>query len=135
MVESHSQRHGSYVSTRYTFAEERGIDLKIVKSTIEVNKARVIHAVEMIEEEVGNLNGKSICILGLAFKDNTNDLRESKSLELINDLKAKGANICVYDPVVKEVDGLKMVNKIEECEGENSRRKKSSSPCFSLAEL
>ena len=100
-----------------SYAEERGIDLKIVKSTIEVNKARVIHAVEMIEEEVGSLNGKSICILGLAFKDNTNDLRESKSLELINDLKAKGANICVYDPVVKEMDGLKMVNKIEECEG------------------
>lgn len=100
-----------------SYAEEKGIDLRIVKSTIEVNKARVKHAAEIIEEEVGDLKGRSICVLGLAFKDNTNDLRESKSLELINELKAKGANIRAYDPVVKELDGLEMVSRIEECEG------------------
>ena len=100
-----------------SYAEEKGIGLRIVKSTIEVNKARVKHAVEIIEEEVGDLKGRSICVLGLAFKDNTNDLRESKSLELINELKAKGAKIRAYDPVVKELDGLEIVNRIEECEG------------------
>ena len=100
-----------------SYAEEKGIDLRIVKSTIEVNKARVKHAVEIIEDEVGDLKERSICVLGLTFKDNTNDLRESKSLELINELKAKGVNIRAYDPVVKELDGLEIVNRIEECEG------------------
>ena len=100
-----------------SFAEEKGVELKIVKSTIEVNEERIRHALEMIEEEVGDPKGKNICVLGLAFKDNTNDLRESKSLELINELRAKGANILAYDPVVKELDGVKMVNRIEECGG------------------
>ena len=88
-----------------SFAEEKGVELKIVKSTMKVNKERIKHAVEMIEEEVGNMSGKNICVLGLTFKDNTNDLRESKSLELINELRAKGAKILAYDPVVKELDG------------------------------
>ncbi len=100
-----------------SFAEEKGIQLKIVKSTMEVNKERIKHALEMIEEEVGDLKGKNICVLGLTFKDNTNDLRDSKSLELINELRAKGAKILAYDPVVKELDGVKMVNRMEECEG------------------
>ncbi len=99
------------------YAEEKGIDMRIVKSTIEVNKARVKHAIRMIEEEVGDLRGKSICILGLSFKDNTNDLRESKSLELINELKAKGAKIRAYDPVIKELDGVEIVKRLEECDG------------------
>ena len=100
-----------------SFAEERGVELKIVKSTMEVNEERIRHALEMIEEEVGDLKGKNICVLGLTFKDNTNDLRESKSLELINELRAKGAKILAYDPVVKELDGVKMVNRMDECEG------------------
>ncbi|MGC8618510.1 MAG: UDP-glucose dehydrogenase family protein [Thermoplasmata archaeon] len=100
-----------------SFAEERGVDLRIVKSTIGVNSDRVKHAVEMIEEEVGNLKGKSICILGLSFKDNTNDLRESKSLELINELRARGCKIRAYDPVVKELDGVEILNRPEDCEG------------------
>ena len=100
-----------------SFAEEKGVELKIVKSTMEVNKERIKHAVEMIEEEIGNLGGKNICVLGLTFKDNTSDLRESKSLELINRLRAKGAKILAYDPVVKDLNGVKMVNRMEECEG------------------
>ena len=100
-----------------SFAEEKGVELKIVKSTMEVNEERIKHAIEMIEEEIGDLKGKNICVLGLTFKDNTNDLRESKSVELIDALKAKGAKILAYDPVIKELNGVKMVNKIEECEG------------------
>ena len=100
-----------------SFAEERGVELKIVKSTMEVNEERIKHALEMIEEEIGDLKRKEICILGLTFKDNTNDLRESKSLELVNELKARGAKVLAYDPVIKELDGVKMVNKMDECKG------------------
>ncbi|MEM3191138.1 MAG: UDP-glucose/GDP-mannose dehydrogenase family protein [Candidatus Parvarchaeota archaeon] len=98
-----------------SFAKEKGVELKIVKSAIEVNEERIGHAVKMIEQELGDLRGKSICILGLAFKDNTNDLRESKSIELINELSARGANIIAYDPVVKELDGVETVKSVEDC--------------------
>ncbi|MEM4067689.1 MAG: UDP-glucose/GDP-mannose dehydrogenase family protein [Candidatus Micrarchaeaceae archaeon] len=98
-----------------SYAQEKGVELKIVKSAIEVNEERIRHAVRMIEQELGDLRGKSICILGLAFKDNTNDLRESKSIELINELRARGANIIAYDPVVKELDGVETVKKVEDC--------------------
>ena len=100
-----------------SFSEEKGVELKIVKSTMEVNEGRIKHALEMIEEEIGDLKGKSICVLGLTFKDNTNDLRESKSLELVNELKARGAKVLAYDPVVKVLDRVKMVSRIEECGG------------------
>ena len=100
-----------------SFSEEKGVELKIVKSTMEVNEGRIKHALEMIEEEIGDVKGKEICVLGLTFKDNTNDLRESKSLELVNELKARGAKVLAYDPVVKELDRVKMVSRIEECGG------------------
>ncbi|MEM3828184.1 MAG: UDP binding domain-containing protein, partial [Conexivisphaerales archaeon] len=98
-----------------SYAQEKGVELKIVKSAIEVNEERIRHAVRMIEQELGDLRGKSICILGLAFKDNTNDLRESKSIKLINELSARGANIIAYDPIVKELDGVETVKKVEDC--------------------
>ncbi|MEM0160060.1 MAG: nucleotide sugar dehydrogenase, partial [Candidatus Micrarchaeaceae archaeon] len=98
-----------------SYAKEKGVELKIVKSAIEVNEERIGHAVGLIEQELGDLRGKSICILGLAFKDNTNDLRESKSIELINELRARGANISAYDPVVKELDGVETVKRVEDC--------------------
>ena len=100
-----------------SFSEEKGVELKIVKSTMEVNEGRIKHALEMIEEEIGDVKGKEICVLGLTFKDNTNDLRESKSLELVNELKARGAKVLAYDPVVKVLDRVKMVSRIEECGG------------------
>jgi UDPglucose 6-dehydrogenase len=98
-----------------SFAEERGVELKIVKSSIQVNNERIEHAVKIIEEEIGNLDGKVICVLGLSFKENTNDVRESKSVELINVLKSRGAKIRAYDPIIKDKEGIEMVAKIEEC--------------------
>ncbi|MCW6157997.1 MAG: UDP-glucose/GDP-mannose dehydrogenase family protein [Thermoplasmatales archaeon] len=97
-----------------SYAKERGVELKIIKSAIDVNNERIEHAVEMIKKELGNLNGKNVCVLGISFKEDTNDVRESKSLELINALMSMGAKIQAYDPSVKEVDGVEMVGKIEE---------------------
>ncbi len=97
-----------------SYAKERGVEMKIIKSAIDVNNERIEHAVEMIKKELGNLNGKNVCVLGISFKEDTNDVRESKSLELIYALMSMGAKIQAYDPSVKEVDGVEMVGKIEE---------------------
>jgi UDPglucose 6-dehydrogenase len=97
-----------------SYAEEKGIELKIIKSAIVVNNERIEHAVEMIERKLGNLNGKHIGVLGISFKENTNDIRESKSLELINALKSMGAKVRAYDPSVNEVDTVELVEKMED---------------------
>ena len=55
-----------------------------------------------IEERMGSLDDKTIGILGLAFKPNTDDLREAKSIEIIEVLQSKGAAIRAYDPIAME---------------------------------
>ena len=58
-------------------AEKHGIDSKILKAVLDVNETQPIHTVELLEEKIGNLEGKHIAILGLAFKGGTDDIRET----------------------------------------------------------
>ncbi|MCL4333496.1 MAG: UDP-glucose/GDP-mannose dehydrogenase family protein [Candidatus Thermoplasmatota archaeon] len=97
------------------FAMEKGLDMKIVRSAIEVNEERVEHAVHLIEKELGSFKGKKVCVLGISFKDNTNDTRESKSLELIRQLEKKGAEVIAFDPVISNVEGVKVTKSLEDC--------------------
>ncbi len=83
-------------------AESTGYDLKIVKAAIEVNDQQRLHMVELIEKAVGSLSGKTVAILGLAFKPDTDDLREAPSLDIAKALLGKGARLNVYDPVAME---------------------------------
>ena len=97
------------------FARGLGEQLKIIEATIEVNEDRVNRVYKMINVL---LHGKiaNIGILGMAFKDNTNDTRESQSLKLINKLKSEGFNVNVYDPIVKVgIENVNRCNSIEEC--------------------
>ena len=74
----------------------------IFDAVIDVNSDRVPRFLRRIEERMGDLTGKTIGILGLAFKPNTDDLREAKSIEIIEALQAKGAAIRAYDPIAAE---------------------------------
>ena len=97
------------------FARGLGEQLKIIEATIEVNEDRMDRVYKMINVL---LDGKiaNVGILGIAFKDNTNDTRESQSLKLINKLKSEGFNVNVYDPVVKVgIDNVNICNNIDEC--------------------
>jgi UDPglucose 6-dehydrogenase len=78
---------------------------QIVKSTIDVNEKQKSIMVDKISKIVGELNGKTISILGIAFKPETDDIRESPSISIIEKLISKKANVKVYDP--KAMDNLK----------------------------
>jgi UDPglucose 6-dehydrogenase len=80
-------------------AKEAGYDLKIVKATEEVNEEQKSLMVGKIRDVLGDLHGKSIAILGLAFKPNTDDIRKSASIAIIEQLKREGAEIRAFDPV------------------------------------
>jgi len=80
-------------------AREFGRDSMIVDAVIEVNRRQRQGMVPKIEKLVGDLQGKTIAILGLAFKPETNDMREAPAIDIINGLLKRGAIVRAYDPV------------------------------------
>ncbi|MFQ5895061.1 MAG: UDP-glucose dehydrogenase family protein [Nitrospinota bacterium] len=83
-------------------ARRLGYPFGLLEEVIRVNQERVPHLVEKIKGRLNPLSGRTLAILGLSFKPNTDDLREAKSLELIRLLRAEGASIRAYDPVAME---------------------------------
>jgi UDPglucose 6-dehydrogenase len=83
-------------------ARESGYVFKILESVIEVNEEQKQRMVIKIKEKVGNVKGKTIGILGLSFKPNTNDIRESSSIAIIQGLLAMGAKVKAFDPAAIE---------------------------------
>jgi UDPglucose 6-dehydrogenase len=88
-------------------AQEKGYSFRILDSVIRVNEEQKKRMVEKIQEKVGDLRGKTIGILGLSFKPNTNDIRESSSIVIIGDLLAMGAKVKAFDPAA--IDEAKTV--------------------------
>jgi UDPglucose 6-dehydrogenase len=84
-------------------AEKFGVDQRIVRTTVDVNDDRKARMVERVEAALGgNLKGKRVAVLGLAFKPNTDDMREAPSIPLINALADRGAEVSAFDPVARE---------------------------------
>ncbi|HEY1709884.1 MAG TPA: UDP-glucose/GDP-mannose dehydrogenase family protein [Rhizomicrobium sp.] len=83
-------------------AEEIGAPTRIVDAVVKVNDARKTALAERIERAFGGVNGKTVAILGLTFKPNTDDMRDAPSLTIVPYLQAKGARICAYDPAGAE---------------------------------
>jgi UDPglucose 6-dehydrogenase len=80
-------------------AEENSYDFKILKAVMKVNDLQKHILVEKIFNHYGNdLSGKKIAIWGLAFKPNTDDIREAPALYIIEDLIEAGASVAAYDP-------------------------------------
>jgi len=79
-----------------------GSPFKLLEAVLEVNERQKLRAIEKLEALHGDLNGKTIAILGLTFKPNTSDVRESPALKIVPELLKKGANVKVYDPAGME---------------------------------
>lgn len=83
--------------------KEENFDFKILEATEYINKKQKVILIEEIEKYFGgNLNGKKIALWGLAFKANTDDIREASSLDNIEILLQKGAKIVAYDNIAEE---------------------------------
>jgi len=80
-------------------ASQFGRDSLIVDAVIEVNRRQRQAMLPKIEKLVGELSGKTIAVLGLAFKPETDDMREAPSIDIISGLMNRGAKIRAYDPV------------------------------------
>jgi len=87
-------------------AKENDYDLKLVRATIEVNELQKQRAIDKIVKALDNdVNGKTIGILGLSFKPNTDDMRDSPAIPIVRALTEQGAIVKAYDPVAMEEAG------------------------------
>ena len=86
-------------------AKKAGYDFQILNKVVEVNKKQRNIFLEKVIGHCKTLEGKKFAVWGLAFKDNTDDMRESPSLDVIPYLLSKGAEVIAYDPIA--VDNAK----------------------------
>ncbi|HYF83992.1 MAG TPA: UDP-glucose/GDP-mannose dehydrogenase family protein [Clostridia bacterium] len=84
------------------FSEDCGYTPKILKSAIEVNELQAMRMLGILKRELLELKDKNIAVLGLAFKANTDDVRESQSIKLVKELIREHARIKCHDPIAIE---------------------------------
>jgi UDPglucose 6-dehydrogenase len=83
-------------------AEEMGSEPRILNAVMATNERRRSMAVEQLERMLNGLEGRTVGLLGLAFKPNTDDMRDAPSIDLAEALLAAGAKVRAYDPVAME---------------------------------
>jgi UDPglucose 6-dehydrogenase len=89
-----------------------GYNPELLDSVENLNHTQPLKAVEFCKQELGQLEGKTIAILGLAFKPDTDDMREARVIPIVNQLLKEGAKINVYDPVAMNMAKTIFQNKI-----------------------
>ncbi len=82
--------------------DKYGVETSVVDAVIKANDFQRLAMLPKIEKVVGDLNGKHIGVLGLSFKPETDDMRESPATDIIKELQKRGATIKAFDPVAME---------------------------------
>jgi UDPglucose 6-dehydrogenase len=93
-------------------AGNSGYHFQLLNAVIEVNELQKRRVIGKLQKHLGTLVGKRIALLGLAFKPNTDDMREASSLVLSARLQSDGAHVVAYDPVAEE-EARKLMGGIE----------------------
>ncbi len=96
-----------------------GVEPRLLEAVLAQNEVQYLRAIAFLEEELGDLNGKRIAILGLAFKGDTDDIRETRAFPIARSLLSKGALVVGYDPLAgpafsKVVPEVKVVDSVKE---------------------
>lgn len=82
-------------------SEDLGYEFDLLKEVIQINEDQTLHFLARLEKRLGSFAGKRIALMGLAFKANTDDIRDAKSLVIIEQVLAKGGSIVAYDPIAE----------------------------------
>jgi UDPglucose 6-dehydrogenase len=93
-------------------AGNSGYHFQLLNSVIEVNELQKRRVIAKLQKHLGSLVGREIALLGLAFKPNTDDMREASSLVLSARLQAAGARVRAYDPVAEE-EARKLIRGVD----------------------
>jgi UDPglucose 6-dehydrogenase len=113
-------------------AKRLGEDPVLLRSAMEVNEQQPYRMVELLERRLGDLRGKRIAVLGLAFKDDTDDARESRSIPVIRELMRKGAMVAAHDPKANQ-SMARIIPEIQYCYS-SSEALKDAEGCLVMTE-
>ena len=109
------------VSAMVTMANKLGVKTPLLKAVLETNEIQPRHCVQLVKEALGELTGKVVAFLGLAFKAGTDDVRHTRALPMIEALCQLGATVRAYDPkatanfkYLTTSLSVKYVNSVEE---------------------
>ena len=100
-------------------ASESGYEPLLLRSVMEINERQPLRMVDLLKSRLGNLKGRKIAVLGLAFKNDTDDIRESRSIPVIKELIENGAIVLAYDSMANDnmkkiFSGIKYYNKAKD---------------------
>ena len=101
-----------------TISHKFGVPITIIDAVIEANKKQKMRIVERLKKRMPNISGKTIGILGLAFKAETDDIRESPAIDIVNELLKLGAIVKVHDPQAMYNFKEKYEDKVSYCNNE-----------------
>ncbi|MGA9840292.1 MAG: nucleotide sugar dehydrogenase [Thermoplasmata archaeon] len=79
-------------------AQELGLRVRTAETALDINADQTAHALELVRQTAGTLRGRTVAVLGLAFKAGTDDIRESRAFPIVEGLLASGARVRVHDP-------------------------------------
>lgn len=88
-------------------ARDVGEEPKLLKAVMDVNEGQPMRLIELLKKHIPNLRGKKVGVLGLAFKPDTDDIRESRAIPIVEELLKEQAEILAYDP--KAMDNFKQL--------------------------
>ncbi len=82
-------------------SHDLGYDFGLLKEVIQINEEQTHHFLDRVEKRLGGFAGKRLALMGLAFKPNTDDIRDAKSLVMIDRILAGGGSVIAYDPIAE----------------------------------
>jgi len=82
--------------------ESMGVPMRMLNAILDVNEVQPEQVVSILHEEIDDLRGRNVIVLGLAFKAGTDDVRESASIKIVEQLLSRGCNVSVHDPIAAE---------------------------------
>jgi UDPglucose 6-dehydrogenase len=94
--------------------KENSVDLGVIEATVKANSFQKEKEAKKVISTIGKIKGKTVCVLGLSFKPNTNDIRDAPSIYIINKLLKAGAKVRAYDPVAVP-DAKEILPKVTYC--------------------
>ncbi len=83
-------------------SEGLGYEFGLLDEVVRINEDQTLHFVGRLRERLGGFKGKRIGLMGLAFKPNTDDIRDAKSLVMIREILAEGGQVSAYDPIAAD---------------------------------
>ncbi len=94
--------------------EQAGYEMQVASATKRVNEQQRLRMLDKIRDTLGSVSGKTVGMLGLSFKPNTDDIRDSPALMIAEQLIQEGCTVRVYDPEAME-ESMKVVNGMVPC--------------------